>query len=235
MHHPTSMGEAYWSKSIEVPLGFGNLCQWCPIIPTRPTALEAFTPALRQRVPARPIQSREAKEEWWQSMRIHVGVISSITSVYPRSVQAKTTKSYDFESTDPHWVYGSSTGSTLDSPRNIPTCNNCQLSGSRRGWPCKGYPLPPWIWVQSSTECHNVAHESRVPRWASWMGWHVQKCAQAWTPGMGADAPKPVFLCSTGSPIVSFIEQLGLNSAADSAACGTTLCMATGKGHQSVD
>ena len=80
--------------------------------------------------------------------------------------------------------------STLDSPRNIPTCNNCQLSSSRRGWPCKGYPLPPWIWVQSSAECYNVAHESRVPRWASWRGgtcaklctgvnpWHGCGCSQ---------------------------------------------------------
>ena len=56
--------------------------------------------------------------------------------------------------------------STLNSPRNIPTCNNCQLSSSRRGWPCKGYPLPPWIWVLSSTGCHNVAQKSQDERHA---------------------------------------------------------------------
>ena len=63
-------------------------------------------------------------------------------------------------------------------------------------------------------------------------------CAKVCTgmnPWNGCGCSQTRVLCSTGSPTVSFIEQLGLNSAADSAACGTTLCMATGKGHQSVD
>ena len=175
-------------------------------------------------------------------MRIHFRVFkaslhitSTCISYHARSVQPKATKIYDFEITVPHWVYGSSTvfrpslecrarlsvlpwtALGTSPPATTVNCLAPEGAGRAKGTRCL-----------LESECcpqQDVTMLRRSSKMSVMQGGRVQNSA-------GADAPKPVFR-SEGSPTPSFIEQLGLNSAADSPACGTTLCMAAGKGHQS--